>query len=164
MLFSTQGFQGTLSKFAYKNKGDGPSEVHLLVKHTSEGEIQNFLDDLEKIFNRENIKSLFLVPLHWDKAVINKSGMGFPVSLTFDEVEFDALLTTITVNRKFKQGVESFEYSMLFEKEVDADNLDKVLVTEYLNTKHENEDGKKVLTMFQVKLKRAEDKKDTVLN
>lgn len=165
MIFSTQGFEGSLDKFGYKSHGESVSNVVLNIKHSSEGEIQNFLDDMEQIFNRENVKGLFTPPVQWSKMIVNGAGsMGLSIVITFDEVEFDAILSTITVARKFKQGVESYEYNIAFEKEVDSDNLDKILITEYLKRKHKNEDDKTVLTMFQVKIRRAEPKKDNILN
>lgn len=165
MLLSNQGFQASLDKFGYKSHGESVSNVVLNIKHSSEGEIQNFLDDIEKVFNRENVRTLFTPPVQWSKMIVNGGNIGLNVSIIFDEVEFDAILSTITVARKFKQGIESYEYNIAFEKEVDSDNLDKVLITEYLKRKHKNEDDKTVLTMFQVKIRRAEDpKKETILN
>ena len=156
MLLSTQGFQGFMTKWAVK--GYPLADVKITIKHTCEGEIQNFLENMEKEFNLENIASLFNGRVLWDKVIL-ANDMNFPVTIEFDEVEFDANLVSVTAVRKMKKGTETYEYNMVFQKEVSADNSDVVLQTEYLNRKDEDEDGKMKLTQFQVKV-RKQAKKD----
>lgn len=156
MLFSTQGFQGALTKKV--DKGGDKGFVRLTIKHTEEGEIQSFLDDVEKTLNVENVKPLFTDRVIWDK--INIKNLAHDVSVEFDEVEFDALLVEINVARKVKNGIESFEYNIVLQKEVSDDNLDRVLTVEYLGRKHEDSDGKTKVTLFQTKLKTREKKVD----
>ncbi len=156
MILSTQGFMGMMTKWAVK--GYPIADVKMTIKHTCEGEIQNFLENMEKEFNLENIASLFSGKVLWDKIIL-ANDINFPVTVEFDEVEFDANLVSITVNRKMKEGSESYDYMMVFQKEVSADNSDVVLQTEYLNRKDEDDNGKMKLTAFQVKV-RKQDKKD----
>jgi hypothetical protein len=161
MILSTQGFTGVLCKWAVK--GHPLADIKMTIKHNCEGEIQNFLDNMEKEFNLESISSLFSGKVLWDKLILCND-INFPVTVEFDEVEFDANLVSVTVKRSMKEGSESYEYSMVFQKEVAADNLDKVLQTEYLNRKDEDEDGKMKTTLFQVKIRKQEKKDDSPLS
>ncbi len=147
---------GMMTKWAVK--GHPLADVKITIKHTCEGEIQDFLNNMEKEFNLENIASLFSGKVLWDKIIL-ANDINFPVTVEFDEVEFDANLVSVTVNRKMKEGSESYDYMMVFQKEVSADNSDVILQTEYLNRKDEDDNGKMKLTAFQVKV-RKQDKKD----
>lgn len=164
-MLSESGFQGSLSGYSLKTAKDQEQApwVKLAVKHTAEGEVQTFLDSLEKAFAVHNFKNLFNTTVQWDKMVF--AHLHFDVTVQFDTQTFDATLTSLSVARKTTGGVDSFTYSMVFEKDRSTDNLDDVLILNYLKRKHKNEDDKSVLTLFNVKISKAEEKEDDeVLN
>jgi hypothetical protein len=156
-IFATQGFTGTLQSLSHK--GGDPTIVKLKIKHVYEGELQNFLDSMEKTLNIKNITKLFENPILWDKLVLD-SDINHAVGIEFDAVAFDAYLSGISITRKFRKDTEVYEYMLEFEKDVATDNLDKTLAIEYLNRKEENDDGKKVPVLYQIKLVLKKDKQE----
>jgi hypothetical protein len=58
---------------------------------------------------------------------------------------------SVGVVKKVKGGISSFDYTLSFRKDVEGDK-DSIAAKTYLKYKQENEDGKKVLVEFDVKL------------
>jgi hypothetical protein len=77
--------------------------------------------------------------------------------IEFDEIEFFARLNSIQVTRKTAEGIDTFDYTINFIKEVGADNSDAIVASTYLKHKEENEDGKMILMEYPVLVKIAED-------
>jgi hypothetical protein len=75
---------------------------------------------------------------------------AYKFKVTFDELEFEAILRAIKVRRGFKKNpvTEVFTYDLAFEKEIDKDT-DLVLPT-FLNQKETDENGKKKLIYYDV--------------
>lgn len=144
MLQEDRYFQGILTRIASKAKEE---EVLLAfnIRHTMEGEIQNFLLSYANRCGQANIRELFYTPIQWKNIHIEAA---YKFKVTFDALEFEAVLKAIKVRRAFKKGTEFFTYDLSFEKSLDADT-DLVLPT-FLNQKETDENGKKKLVLFDI--------------
>lgn len=150
MLQENRYFQGILTRIASKAKDE---EVLLAfnIRHTMEGEIQNFLLSYAQRCAQPNIRELFYTPVQW-KGIHIEAAYKFKV--TFDALEFDATLKSIKVRRAFKKNTETFTYDLGFEKSLDKDT-DLVLPT-FLNQKETDENGKKKLVLFDIMMEPLE--------
>lgn len=147
MLRDNKTFTGVLTSIGSKAI-DEEVVTTFKIRHIEEGEVQVFLDSYEGKCGVQNIKSLFNCPVAW-KSIKIEAGLKFKVE--FDEVEFEALLNSIKVNRSYKKGIEVFTYDLEFQKEMDKD-VDVVFST-YLNQKEEDsETGKRALIKYDVYL------------
>ena len=143
-------WNGILSKFSLAKKGEHVCIV-LSIKHTNEGDVQNFIDSFEKELGTDNYTQLFKYPVRWKKLVIDTSDYEKNTfDVEFDEVDFKAKLVEINVSAKRKNGIDVFEYVLNFVKDVETEDTTSAYT--YLNNKEENEDGKKVLVEYDVKL------------
>lgn len=147
-------WDGVMTKFGHAKKDENVCVV-LTLKHTNEGDVQNFLDSFEKELETNNFKQLFEFPVRWKKLSIDTSDYDKNYfSVEFDEIEFNAKLVEISVTRKTKNGIDTFDYLMTFIKEVETE--DAVAAVTYLNNKEENEEGKMVIIQYPVKLSLSE--------
>lgn len=160
-IFASHGFTGVLSKKS--DKAGEPTICLLSIKVSIEGELQNFLDTMEKALNMSNIISLFKCPVMWDKTTINEN-LNHSVEVEFDQVTFNARLVSISASKKFKKDIETYDYVLNFEKDIASDNIDKVLSSEYLGRREENAEGKMVLVKYQIKMKPVTEVKEDDLN
>lgn len=132
--------------------------VEVALKYSNAGDVQSFMEPFERELKTTNIQNVFDYPVRWSK-------MTFDVSdydpnyyhIEFDEIEFFARLTSIQVTRKTAEGIDTFDYTINFVKEVGADNSDAIVASTYLKHKEENEDGKMILMEYPVLVKLAED-------
>jgi len=147
-----QTFPATLKK--YENvRIDDSIHVRVVIKHINEGSVQAFLKPFSKKLGMENIDPIFTFPVRWKKMVIDTSDYIKPnYKVKFEEVEFIAKLMEISVTRKPIDGDDLFEYSLSFDKELSSDITDRLIVEAYLNYKEEDDDGKRLLKKFDVKL------------
>ena len=153
-------WDGVMTKFGHAKKEETVCAV-LTLKHTNEGDVQNFLDSFEKELETNNFKQLFEFPVRWKKLAIDTSDYEKNYfNVEFDEIEFNAKLVEISVTRKVKNGIDNFEYQMTFTKEVETE--DAVAAVTYLNNKEENEEGKMVIVEYPVNLKLVEAPKSNV--
>lgn len=126
------------------------------IKHTNEGDVQNFLDSFEDILGTNNFKQLFTFPVRWKKMVIDTSDYDKNnFIIDFDEIQFNGKLIDISISRKYKNGSDIFEYVLTFSKEVEHEDI--AIVVAYLNRKEEDEDGKKITVEYNVKLELTAD-------
>jgi len=145
-------FPGTLIKHTHFYE-ENDVFVKFSIKHTSEGDVQSFIDSFEQKIANDSIKSLFNYPIRWKKIVIDTTDYEkCHMNVSFDEVDFDCDLTEIAVSRKIKNGAESFEYVLTFSKDVGLQNEDSAFVKTYLKYKEEDENGKKKIVEFDVNL------------
>jgi hypothetical protein len=145
-------FLGVMTKHTHAYI-DNEVFVKIGIKHTDVGDIQTFLSSFEEKLSATNVKSLFEYPVRWKKIVIDTSDYEKNTFLVgFDEIEFDAQLQEIHVTRKNRHGLDSFEYTLHFLKEVGRDNEDSTIAKTYLKYKEENEEGKLVIKEFPVDL------------
>lgn len=151
-MLSKDGFKGVMIKHNYGVTRDNVF-VNIAVKHTSNQPIQHFLESFENETKMSNIKSLFESPIEWDNLKLKLDEYPFFYEVEFDEIVFVARLMSISIVKKVKAGVNSFEYTLAFRKDVEGDNKDSIAAKTYLKYKEENEDGKKVLVEFDVILK-----------
>ncbi len=152
MLREGKFFPGVLTRIASKAK----EEAVLLtfnIRHTAEGEIQQFLDSYATRCSQENIRFLTQYPVQWRSIHIEAA---YKFKVEFDELEFEAILRSIKVRRTLKKNpvTEVFTYDLGFEKEIDKDT-DLVLPT-FLNQKEMDENGKKKLIYYNVGLEPLE--------
>lgn len=150
MLQENKYFQGILTRIASKAKEE---EVLLAfnIRHTMEGEVQNFLLSYANRCGQSNIRELFYTPVQWKNIHIEAA---YNFTVTFDAIQFDATLRAIKVRRTFKKGIESFTYDLSFEKSLDKDT-DLILPT-FLNQKETDENGKKKFVLFDILLEPVE--------
>ena len=155
-----KNWDGVMTKHLHAHKGEQVlSKVS--IKHTNEGDVQSFLDSFEDALGNNNFKQLFKFPVRWKKMAIDTSDYEknhFRVN--FDEIEFDANLVEISITRKVKNGLDVFEYLLTFLKDVESE--DTSIAVAYLNRKEENEDGKKVIVQYPVKLELTDESNSNV--
>ena len=151
-------FYGTLKK--YENiRVEDAINIRLIIKHVSENSVQNFLDSFEDQVVSTNIKALFEFPVQWKKLVIDASDyIKNAYHIDFGDVEFTARLCEIVITRKYAQGSEVFEYSLVFEKPASEDHIDRLVVEAYLNYKEENAEGRRIIKEFDIKLELLDQK------
>lgn len=155
-------FKGTLTKCSHFSK-DNNVLVKFTVKHSEIGQVQFFLESIEKELKHKNIMSLFDYEVQWKSITLDASDwIKNYFVLDFDESQFDARLTEIKITRKSKQGSDHFDYIMTFQKELGANNQDSIFAKTYLNYKEEDENGKKIVILFDVNLTPTEEPKSTV--
>ncbi len=148
-------WDGIMTKFGHVKK-DEQVFTTFAVKHVNEGEVQSFIDSFEKELETNNYSQLFAFPVRWKKLVIDTSDYEKNnLRVQFDEVNFEATLTEISVTHKVKNGSDVFEYVLTFIKEVESE--DTVSVVTYLNNKEENDEGKKVFVEYSVNLALSEE-------
>jgi hypothetical protein len=150
MLRENKYFQGVLTRIASKAK-DEQVLLAFNIRHTMEGEIQNFLSSYADRCKQPNIRELFYEPVQWKNIHIDAS---YKFKVTFDALEFDAVLKSIKVRRAMKKATEIYTYDLAFEKDIDAD-VDLVLPT-FLNQKEMDENGRKKIVLFDVNLEPTE--------
>jgi len=127
--------------------------VKFSIRFINEGDIQTFIDSFDQKVTGGDLKRNFEYPIIWKKIVLDTTDYEKThMKVEFDEVEFDADLVEITVNRKSKKGVVSFEYIMTFIKDVGEENEDSRFAKSYLKYKEEDANGKKKLVEFDVTL------------
>lgn len=127
--------------------------VKLSMKFNNEGDIQTFIDSFDQKVAGGSLKNNFQYPIAWKKIVLDTTDYEKThMTVEFDEVQFEADLVEIAVNRKLKKGVEVFEYILTFVKDVGEENEDSRFAKTYLKYKEEDENGKKKLVEFDVTL------------
>ena len=153
-------FSGTLKKYNPVRVEDN-LQIHVQIQHIDESSTQTFLNSIRSTLKTDNVVELFTYPVRWDKIRLNVSDfVQKTYNVTFGEFDFTATLEQITVTRKLVDGSDIFDYSLIFMK-LPCDN-DKVISEAYLNYKEENDKGKKVIMMFDVKLTLLENVKQTM--
>jgi hypothetical protein len=151
-MLRKEGFKGVMIKHNYGVTRDNVF-VNIAVKHTSNHPNQYFLESFENEAKMTNIHSLFESPIEWDNLKLKLDDYPFFYEVEFDKIVFVARLMSISIVKKIKAGISSFEYTLAFRKDVEGDNKDSITAKTYLKYKEENEDGKKVLVEFDVILK-----------
>jgi len=149
-------WQGVMTRHLHA-KADEDVYSKVSIKHTNEGDMQSFLNSFEDTLETNNFKQLFTFPVRWKKLGIDTSDYEknhFIVD--FDSVQFTARLVDIAITRKCKNGIDIFEYVLSFMKEVE--NEDTSIAVAYLNRKEEDEDGKKNIVEYDVKLTLTDEK------
>jgi hypothetical protein len=127
--------------------------VKFSIRFINEGDIQTFIDSFDQKVTGGDLKRNFDYPIIWKKIVLDTTDYEKThFKVQFDEVEFDADLIEIAVNKKSKKGVVTFEYIMTFIKDVGEENEDSRFAKSYLKYKEEDENGKKKLIEFDVTL------------
>lgn len=112
---------------------------------------QMFLDGMQSRWGVQGIRNLFTPPLAWKSLSLELTDK-LEFSVTFDEVQFDAVLKSIKVRRSFKKDIDEVNYDLEFERELDKDS--DQLLGYYLNLREEDpETGKRGLKFFYVELK-----------
>lgn len=144
-------FQGHLAAMSAKSQ-DGAITQQLKIRHTAIGEVQTLVEKLQKDWKTLDLARLFLSPIHWDKITLPLGLVDTVVS--FDVLEFHALVRSVTVTQSNKNGETVFTYDFLVEKEVDEE--DKNLVA-YLNAKEQDEMGKSHLILYSVNFEGKEE-------
>lgn len=149
-------FPGILRK--YENcRVEDVIYIKVHIKHTDESPTQSFLDTFANKLGIDNMTELFTYPVRWRKMIIDTSDYSrSKYRITFGEMEFEAELYEISINRKLVHGTDIFEYTLEFMKPASGDLEDKVIVEAYLDYKEENEAGKKVYKPFEVKMELLE--------
>ena len=152
-------FLGTMRKFeSFRNEAN--IYVKIIIKHISEGAVQEFLTPFAKRQNIENLTPLFLWPVRWKKMVFDTSDfVQNTYRIKFGEVEFEAELNSITVTRKLVNGSDIFDYSLELIKPASEGLEDRVIVEAYLDYKEENAEEKMVYKEFEVTMELLEVKK-----
>lgn len=155
-------FNGTLTKHSHVCK-DGKVLVKFSIKHSEVGEVQTFLQPIERELKYNNIMSLFDYEVQWKNLTIDSSDwIKRYFTVEFSDFKFEAFLTEVKITRKHKQGIDTFDYILTFQKE--SANDDTLFAQTYLNYKEEDENGKKITIMFDVNLTPAEEPKTAVTN
>ena len=149
-MLGKEGFKGVMTKHTYGVTRDNVF-VNIAIKHTSNYPKQHFLESFEKVAGLQNVDSLFSNPIEWDNIKLKLEEYPFYYEVEFDSIVFVARLMSVGVVKKVKGGISSFDYTLSFRKDVEGDK-DSIAAKTYLKYKQENEDGKKVLVEFDVKL------------
>jgi len=155
-MLRKDGFKGVMTKHAFGVNRDNVF-VGVDIKHVSNSPDQYFLESFEKEAKIPNLQNLFETPVAWSNQKFKLVEYPLFYEIEFDEIVFVARLVTLNVARKIKDGIDIFEYTLGFRKDVEGDNKDAIAAKKYLKYKEENEDGKKVLIEFDVKLTPAEE-------
>lgn len=152
-------FLGTLRKFE-SFRDEANIYVKIIIKHTSEGAVQEFLTPFATKQNIDNLPPLFTWPVRWKKMVFDTSDfVQNTYRIKFGEVEFEAELNSITVTRKLVNGSDIFDYSLELIKPASEGLEDRVIVEAYLDYKEENDEEKMVRKDFDVNMELLEVKK-----
>jgi len=142
-------FVGHLSKFSAKVV-DEDVYVQFTITHISKNEPdQAFLDNFSTEYG-SNINRCLDNP-EWDNIKFTKNISG--IKINFDAMELLATLNQIKITQKETTEDLIFKYDMTFIKKQEKD-IDTYFAT-YLNNKTEGEDGKKVLTEYNVQIASA---------
>jgi len=142
-------FVGHLSKFSAKVV-DEDVYVQFTITHISKNEPdQAFLDNFSTEYG-SNINRCLANP-EWDNIKFTKNISG--IKINFDAMELLATLNQIKITQKETTEDLIFKYDMTFIKKQEKD-IDTYFAT-YLNNKTEDEDGKKVLTEYNVQIASA---------
>ena len=140
-------FTGHLSKFSAKVV-DEDVFVQFTITHISKNEPdQEFLDNFAEEY-ASNINQCLHNP-EWDNIKFSKTipSMG----IKFDgKMELVATLNEIKITQKETTKDMIFKYDMTFLKKQEKD-VDTYFAT-YLNHKEEDEDGKKMLTEYEIEI------------
>lgn len=150
-MLRKDGFKGIMTKHAFGVSRDNVF-VSVDIKHVSNSPDQYFLESFEKEANIPNFQNLFETPVAWSAQSFKLSEYPLFYEVEFDEIVFTARLVTLKVVRKIKDGKDVFEYTLGFRKDIEGENKDAIAAKKYLKYKQENEDGKKVLVEFDIKL------------
>lgn len=152
MMREHRYFQGILTAHKSATTSDGESvQKNFTIRHVMEGEIQNFLHSYADACNYDNVKSLFQTPVMWKNIAIESK---YKMKVTFDALEFEAVLVGIKVSKKYVKNVDTYTYDLLFTMEPDKD-IDPVLEM-FLKQKETDENGRKKLVLFDVLLEPIE--------
>jgi len=140
-------FTGHLSKFSAKVI-DEDVFVQFTITHISKNEPdQNFLDNFAEEY-ASNINRCFTNP-EWDNIKFSKTIPN--MNIKFDgQMELVAILNNIKITQKETTKDIIFKYDMTFLKKQEKD-IDTYFAT-YLNHKEEDEDGKKMLTEYEIEI------------
>lgn len=149
-MIADKYYQMVLSSLASKAKETEILSAFKLV-YRAEGEIQNFLNGYAGQCNVPNVFELFKTPVQWKSIVLDCS---YKFKITFDALDFEAVLKQINVSRKFKNGIEEYVYTLCFEKSVDTD-IDPIFAF-FLNQKETDENGRKKAVLFDVSFEALE--------
>lgn len=150
-MLRKDGFKGVMTKHAFGVSRDNVF-VSVDIKHVSNSPDQYFLESFEKEAKIPNLQNLFENPVAWSTQSFKLAEYPLFYEVEFDEIVFTARLVTLKVVKKIKDGIDIFEYTLGFRKDVEGDNKDAIAAKKYLKYKEENEEGKKVLIEFDVKL------------
>lgn len=143
--------------------GDVEPHVQFILKHTNVGDVQTLMGYFEKALDTTNIQSLFNYPVRWSKQEIDVSDYQPNYYLIeFDEVEINAKLQKIVITRKLDEGIDSFDYTFHFKKEMEEQDVKIAYI--YPKHKEENEDGKKILVEYSTTINIAQEPTDTSTN
>jgi hypothetical protein len=153
MLRKDTSFPGIFYSKKETRDANNRCMVAITIRHNDKsGGRQTFLDSFTKETGIE-LTQAFNEPINWNK--INfKISASLLFSVEFDEMEFEARLTNINVNRRYskKDEVDVFEYNLVFEKPTSTDTFDSVFSETYLKYTELDHDDKKVIVEFPVSL------------
>lgn len=158
-------FRGILLKYTtVPPSGDNEPCVHVVIKHTSDGDVQTLMKHFEKGLdintNHENFQGPFTYPITWSKIAFDVSDFRPNYyEIEFDEMIFHGRLQKIEVTQKREDGIGSFEYQFHFKKEIN--DGDSKMAYMYLKHKEENEDGKKELVEYPVLINLVDEPSDS---
>lgn len=146
-----EAFQGRLTRFGTKATKDGDVVAEFTVTHKSEQSSQHFLDSLAEEFHNNVDKCMDYT--EWKNIVFDLENVH--LHMTFDDVEdmeMPCELKTIRINRREKEGDETYTYNLVFQKILNP-NVDSVFATTYLNRKDEDpETGKTSIVFYDILL------------
>lgn len=147
-LFDKQSVQ---VKPLSKESDETVTSTILKLKIDRVGDSQVFLDQFQKITGIQNISTLFVENVAWDKIGFDCTdfvGMDYEFTVN-DEITFDAKITRIDVSRKYKKGVLHYVYTITIVKESEPVN-DGVIVNQYVKKFTRNAEDKKIPQTFSV--------------
>jgi hypothetical protein len=133
-----------------KSKVEGKFEVN--ITHTNEGQFQSELNWLDVLVGgNKSLINPFAHEVGWKNITFGLGEYNIKLNVVFGDDSFPATLTSIKVNRKYKDGTDTFKYvwSLL----VDTATVNSIC--EYYGTKEMNEDGKEVPVIYDFVMKKA---------
>ena len=144
-MLEEKGFQGIITSQKYDSQ-----QVVLTIKHESTDKVQTLLFDLADLQESPNTKVCFEVPA-WEKIQF-EFNQKVEINLDQDAVKFNGLLETVTVSKKAIEDGFVYSYILKVIKNINPEQ-DSLIGTNYLKTKEENEEGKKVYVLYNFTLK-----------
>ena len=146
MKFLDDNFTGRISRFGYKIK-DLDVRTEFQITHESKNAASEiFLAGFAKEYN-PSIQDCFIGSA-WDN--IKFTPDVATMSIQFHGINVTAKIKTIKVTRKETKNDVVYKYDILFEK--DHNKEDDYQLATYLNSKIEDENGKKEIEWFDVEV------------
>lgn len=159
-MYSSNGFNAYLTEYKPVVNKDNQIQIKMTLKYEADGEVQPFLNSVDRVLGLEKFAHYFQPAIIWDSIEFGdelniSSDMEIEFGDSFES--FPVVFNSVKVVRKYKDSVDSYVYTLKFTKEVSDGNTDISIAAAYLNAKRPDEEGREKKVKFHFKLKSLED-------